>query len=213
MMTIDFIRFRLEYKYQIQAPNRDILENRLIHFLHQIYDTIIIEYFIIQYKNLLHKIAFSILKSFKNYSFLEKDEIYAYCFTGLLDSLQKFNINKGNKFITYAYVRIRGKAIDLIRKECKFYAKNFITDNPKKHKKDVCITDKEKIIKKEVDEIIKTFFPKVANILRDYLYDNKTYYALAKKYEMTNGKIKDIINKALEIIKIKLENKGYSNGS
>jgi len=47
---------------------------------------------------------------------VEYDDLISYGIFGLIDAIEKFNIDKGVKFETYASVRIRGAMIDNIRK-------------------------------------------------------------------------------------------------
>ena len=47
---------------------------------------------------------------------VEYDDLISYGIFGLIDAIDKFNINKGVKFETYASLRIRGSIIDNIRK-------------------------------------------------------------------------------------------------
>lgn len=47
---------------------------------------------------------------------IEYDDLVGYGVLGLIDSINKFDINKNIKFETYAQIRIRGSIIDSIRK-------------------------------------------------------------------------------------------------
>lgn len=47
---------------------------------------------------------------------IEYDDLLGYGILGLIDSIDKFDINKNVKFSTYAQIRIRGAIIDNIRK-------------------------------------------------------------------------------------------------
>ena len=47
---------------------------------------------------------------------MEYDDLISYGIFGLIDAIDKFDINKGVKFETYASLRIRGTMIDNIRK-------------------------------------------------------------------------------------------------
>lgn len=46
---------------------------------------------------------------------VEYDDLISYGTLGLLDAIEKYDINKGVKFETYAYLRIKGTIIDNIR--------------------------------------------------------------------------------------------------
>ncbi|MCL2016226.1 MAG: FliA/WhiG family RNA polymerase sigma factor [Defluviitaleaceae bacterium] len=48
--------------------------------------------------------------------YVELDDLIGYGVFGLIDAVDKFDVNKGVKFETYASVRIRGTIIDSIRK-------------------------------------------------------------------------------------------------
>ncbi len=48
--------------------------------------------------------------------YIEYDDLVSYGIFGLIDAIDKYDINSGNKFTTYAQLRIRGEIIDQIRK-------------------------------------------------------------------------------------------------
>ncbi len=48
--------------------------------------------------------------------YVEYDDLVSYGVFGLIDAIDKYDINSGNKFSTYAQLRIRGEIIDQIRK-------------------------------------------------------------------------------------------------
>ena len=56
------------------------------------------------------------LKSTISLGSVEMDDLVSYGILGLLDALEKFDIEKNVKFETYAQVRIRGAMIDQLRK-------------------------------------------------------------------------------------------------
>jgi len=47
---------------------------------------------------------------------IEYDDLVGYGVIGLIDSIDKFDLNKNIKFETYAQIRIKGSIIDYIRK-------------------------------------------------------------------------------------------------
>jgi len=49
--------------------------------------------------------------------YIEEDDLNSYGLLGLMDAIEKYDINKGIKFETYASYRIRGAIIDQIRKQ------------------------------------------------------------------------------------------------
>lgn len=49
-------------------------------------------------------------------SYVEFDDLVSYGIFGLIDAIEKFDTDKGVKFVTYASLRIRGEIIDNIRK-------------------------------------------------------------------------------------------------
>lgn len=67
-----------------------------------------------EYRELVIKIAARLAPSYNNY--VELDDLISYGNIGLIDAIEKFDINKGVKFETYASIRIRGAIIDEIRK-------------------------------------------------------------------------------------------------
>ncbi len=50
-------------------------------------------------------------------SYVDFDDLVGYGVFGLIDAIDKFDINKGVKFETYASLRIRGSILDSIRKQ------------------------------------------------------------------------------------------------
>lgn len=48
--------------------------------------------------------------------YVEYDDLVSYGIFGLIDAIDRYDINSGNKFSTYAQLRIRGEIIDQIRK-------------------------------------------------------------------------------------------------
>ncbi len=64
----------------------------------------------------LVKITAGRLKSTLTASNVEMDDLISYGIIGLMDAIEKFDINKNVKFETYAQLRIRGAMIDQLRK-------------------------------------------------------------------------------------------------
>lgn len=75
----------------------------------EIRDKIIIEY------APLVKIVAGKLSMYLGYN-VEYDDLVGYGIFGLIDAIDKFDVEKGNKFETYASLRIRGAILDQIRK-------------------------------------------------------------------------------------------------
>jgi RNA polymerase sigma factor for flagellar operon FliA len=76
-------------------------------------DTKIREKFIIEYSNLVKFVAGRLSIYFGTN--VEYDDLVSYGIFGLIDAIDKFDINKNVKFETYASLRIRGSIIDSIR--------------------------------------------------------------------------------------------------
>lgn len=64
----------------------------------------------------LVKVTAGRLKSTINSTSVELDDLVSYGIIGLMDAIEKFDINKKVKFETYAQLRIRGAMIDHLRK-------------------------------------------------------------------------------------------------
>jgi len=67
-----------------------------------------------KYRELVTKVVFQLASNYNNY--IDLDDLISYGNIGLLDAIEKFDIDKGVKFETYASIRIRGAIIDEIRK-------------------------------------------------------------------------------------------------
>lgn len=69
---------------------------------------------ILEYASLV-KIVAGRLSMYLGYN-VEYDDLVGYGIFGLIDAIDKYNLSKGNKFETYASLRIRGAILDQIRK-------------------------------------------------------------------------------------------------
>ncbi|MDE5781413.1 MAG: FliA/WhiG family RNA polymerase sigma factor [Lachnospiraceae bacterium] len=69
---------------------------------------------ILEYASLV-KIVAGRLSMYLGYN-VEYEDLVGYGIFGLIDAIDKFDIDKGNKFETYASLRIRGAILDQIRK-------------------------------------------------------------------------------------------------
>lgn len=87
--------------------------NQLWKQYHHTGDASIREKLIIEYSYLVKYIAGRLSIYFG--SNVEYDDLISYGIFGLIDAIDKFDINKGVKFETYATLRIRGAIIDSIR--------------------------------------------------------------------------------------------------
>lgn len=67
-----------------------------------------------KYSDLAVKTAMRLAPKYKNY--IDIDDLISYGNIGLIDAIEKFDIDRGVKFETYASIRIRGAIIDEIRK-------------------------------------------------------------------------------------------------
>lgn len=68
---------------------------------------------IIHYSSLVNRIVNRIIYKYKDY--IDYDDLVSYGIFGLIDAINKFDINKGIKFETYGSYRIRGAIVDQIR--------------------------------------------------------------------------------------------------
>ena len=80
---------------------------------HETRDQTIKEQLILEYADLIKYVAGRLSIYFG--SNVEYDDLVGYGVFGLIDAIEKFDINKGVKFETYASLRIRGSIIDSIR--------------------------------------------------------------------------------------------------
>jgi len=95
----------------MQANNEKQVE--LWKQYHETKDPVIREALILEYSHLIKFIAGRLNIYFG--SNVEYDDLVGFGVFGLIDAIDKFDINKGVKFETYASLRIRGSIIDSIR--------------------------------------------------------------------------------------------------
>lgn len=67
-----------------------------------------------KYSDLVTKVAVQLAPNYNKY--IDLDDLISYGNIGLLDAIEKYDMDKGVKFETYASIRIRGAIIDEIRK-------------------------------------------------------------------------------------------------
>lgn len=72
------------------------------------------EKLILEYINLVKYVAGRVSMHVGDY--VEFEDLVSYGIFGLIDAIEKYDYNKGIKFVTYASLRIRGEIIDNIRK-------------------------------------------------------------------------------------------------
>ncbi len=84
----------LKYK---NNPNIDLRNNIVLNYLY-----------------LVKQVVYRMTPGYKNY--IEKDDLLSYGVLGLIDAIEKYDISKNVKFVTYASLRIKGSIIDNIRK-------------------------------------------------------------------------------------------------
>ena len=80
---------------------------------HETKDPSIKQQLILEYTDIIKYVAGRLSIYFG--SNVEYDDLVSYGIFGLIDAIDKFDINKGVKFETYASLRIRGAIIDSIR--------------------------------------------------------------------------------------------------
>ncbi|MDD3765741.1 MAG: FliA/WhiG family RNA polymerase sigma factor [Eubacteriales bacterium] len=70
---------------------------------------------LLSYLGLVKNIAWRLVPTYKNH--LEFDDLYSLGVLGLMDAIEKYDVEKNIKFETYASLRIKGAIIDQIRKQ------------------------------------------------------------------------------------------------
>ena len=70
---------------------------------------------IVHYTSLVRAVASRVFTGLPNT--IERDDLISYGTWGLIDAIDKFDLEKGVKFETYATVRIKGEIIDQLRKQ------------------------------------------------------------------------------------------------
>lgn len=69
---------------------------------------------VVFYNSLVKIVIGKLVQSYNRY--IEYEDLMSWGVLGLIDAVEKFDIDKGVKFETYAYIRIRGTVIDQLRK-------------------------------------------------------------------------------------------------
>ena len=94
------IRTNIDELWQLYSQNRDkeIKDQLLIHYV-----------------DLVKRIVRRIMPKYKDYN--DSDDLVSCGIIGLIDALDKYDINYGVKFETYASTRIRGEILDYMRKQ------------------------------------------------------------------------------------------------
>lgn len=93
--------------------NNNIRQHDLWRQYHETKDPAVRETLILEYSHLIKFIAGRLNIYFGTN--VEYDDLVGFGVFGLIDAIDKFDINKGVKFETYASLRIRGSIIDSIR--------------------------------------------------------------------------------------------------
>lgn len=70
---------------------------------------------VMRYMDILERIARQMAKQYQDY--LEYEDLKSYGMLGLLDAIERFDVEKGIQFETYASIRIRGAIIDHVRSQ------------------------------------------------------------------------------------------------
>jgi RNA polymerase sigma factor for flagellar operon FliA len=63
-----------------------------------------------------------IIQNFIQKNYVDFMDMFQIGVIGLIDAVEKYDFNKGNQFSTYAYIKIRGKMLDWIKKDTQFRA-------------------------------------------------------------------------------------------
>lgn len=73
------------------------------------------EQLILHYVPLVKNIVYKMIPSYSKY--VESDDLLSYGIMGLIDAIDRFELNKGVLFESYAYRRIKGEIIDYLRRQ------------------------------------------------------------------------------------------------
>jgi RNA polymerase sigma factor FliA len=104
---------------------------------------------------------------------VSKQEITSLAFMGLVDALEKFDMDRDLKFDTYASFRIRGAIIDGLRKED--WLPRSVRDKAKRIENATSVLEQKLNRKPTTEEIAKEVgmsLVEVEEVLKDYLFAN-----------------------------------------
>ncbi len=136
--------------------------------------------------------------------YVDFDDLISYGIFGLIDAIDKFNMDKGVKFETYASLRIRGEIIDNIRRLDWIPNKDVTVADVVQTKADTPDLSYEK---KEVKEIlinaINKLTEKEKKVVTLYYFEELTLKEISKVMNVSESRISQIHSKAI----VKLQNK------
>ncbi len=175
-----------------------------------------------------HNINFVIYYVYKKFSKTpyEMEELISVALIGLMKGVEKFDINRGTEFLTYASRCIDNEILMFLRKEKKHllveslqkpiknYADGFeirVENLLKDNDLDFTIALEKEFIYKEIREIVNNLPNRDREIIMLHFgfFDNKVYtqQEIANKLGVSQSYISKLIKKILRELKIQLENK------
>lgn len=150
---------------------------------------------------------------------IEYDDLLGYGILGLIDSIDKFDINKNVKFSTYAQIRIRGAIIDNIRKQdwiprslrkksrevqdAIFFLENTLGKTPSNEE----IAEKLEISLNELELLLSDISTFNVSSLDDIILNKTDYFSNASKEKSTpellyeEKEMKEVLGSSIDSLK------------
>ena len=148
-----------------------------------------------QYLPLANKIAFQRKKLLPRY--IDVEELQSAAYMGLVEAANRFLPEFSVNFMTYAYPRIRGAVQDYLR-DLRRRGRARSIEDPIGEDGEFCVKD---TLAASDDTEAKEFFDTVSiklgtkaeSILRLYFVDNYSMKELGQRYDLTEGRISQLI--------------------
>lgn len=192
---------RLKYKYKIYQN----IEKEFLTIYRKHKDILIRDYFVLKYLDFIYDIAHKLYAKVSHVKNFEFSTLVSAGQKGIIDAIDKFDINRGTQFNTYAFFRIKGSMLDVIRHNIRHYNRHhYYSDEVLVCKSDSLCKENDDSTNQIVDDIIST---EIRTILKDLPLDNQIFVRLYYFAEFSKTKVSfmmGLTTKQLNIIDINI---------
>lgn len=150
----------------------------------------------------------------KSGSLVDYQDVLAEALLGLAKADQDFKRRRGTKFSTYAHIRVRGAALDIIRREAANAKKHVLTDGTFFLKQRVEPTVEVEVALqqqyRQALDIIHRELPRAQSAVLILFYlSNRTESEIAEKLQCSAGKVNKTKQVALAEVKKAMNKRGH----